>query len=76
MGAGRGDPVLINPVVDFMLLEADETPDLDDGDTPFGHQSPNMALARPQAERNISHRDERPGVSQLLACLLYTSRCV
>jgi hypothetical protein len=61
--------VLINPVVDLMLIEADESPDLDDGDTPFSHQSPNMALARPQAERNISHRDECPGVSQFLAAV-------
>jgi hypothetical protein len=39
--------VVIDPVLNGVVLEADETPDLDDRDAPFGHQSPNVALARP-----------------------------
>jgi hypothetical protein len=62
---GRGDPVVVDPVLNLMFLEADEAPDIDDRDSPFGHQSPIVALTRPQAERNIGHGDERPWVLQL-----------
>jgi hypothetical protein len=58
-GAGRSDPLLVEPHTEFRPVESDEAADLDIRDTTFGYQSLDMPRCDGQYLGNAVDIEER-----------------
>jgi hypothetical protein len=54
----RADPVVVDPVLELVTVEADVAAHLDDRDAPLVGQSAHVALARAQTDRNFFESEE------------------
>ena len=61
------DAVVVDPVLEFVGVKADEAADLHDRDAPFVGQAPHVALARAEPLGDVVEREERGGGTHLAA---------